>query len=220
MQKYSEEPEDQQAFTEGFDRFYTRFAGVYDLLVKVFPIWKRWLRRAVPHLIGPRILEVSFGTGWLMTQYADRFEVHGVDLNNRMVEVAQENLAKSGLSAELQQGNVESLPISDERFDTVLCTMALSGYPNAQRALTEMLRVLKPEGRIVLIDVNYPANENWFGTFLTRFWIRSGDLVRDMGSLFENNQLAYSDEEIGGWGSIHLYIVSLRSAASSNSTPN
>ena len=136
-------------------------------------------------LIRIAVIRPSFGTGWLMTQYADRFEVHGVDLNNRMVDIAQENLDRSGLSAKLQQGNVESLPFSDELFDTVLCTMAFSGYPNAQRALSEMVRVLKPIGRIVLIDVNYPANENWFGVILTRFWARSGDLVRDMDTLFE-----------------------------------
>lgn len=209
MPKYSEEPEDQRAFTEGFDRFYTRFAGAYDLLVKTLPVWKNWLRRAVPCLVGPRILEVSFGTGWLLTQYADRFDVHGVELNHRMLDIAQKNLVKSGLSAKLMQGTVEALPFADKTFDTVLCTMAFSGYPNAQKALTEMVRVLKPTGRIVLIDVNYPANDNWCGAFLTRLWVRSGDLVRDMDALFETNQLRYSDEEIGGCGSIHLYVATL-----------
>lgn len=210
MQKYSEEPEDHRAFTEDFDRFYTRFASAYDLLVKALPVWKNWLRRAVPHLVGPRILEVSFGTGWLMTQYAERFEVHGIDLNERMVAVAQDNLRKSGLSAKLQRGNVESLPFADHFFDTVLCTMAFSGYPNAQRALSEMVRVLNPNGRVVLIDVNYPANENWLGVTLTRFWLRSGDLVRDMDAVFETSQLSHSDEEIGGCGSVHLYVASPR----------
>lgn len=216
MQKYSEEPEDHCAFTENFDRFYTRFAGAYDLLVKAVPLWKKWLRCAVPHLVGPRILEVSFGTGWLMTQYADRFEVHGVDLNNRMVGIAKKNLGRSGLSAELQQGNVESLPFPDDFFDTVLCTMAFSGYPNAQMALSEMVRVLKPNGRVVLVDVNYPANGNRLGVMLTRFWVQSGDLVRDIDTLFEINQLSYSNEEIGGCGSIHLYVASLRAAKTEN----
>jgi ubiquinone/menaquinone biosynthesis C-methylase UbiE len=144
-----------------------------------------------------------------MTQYAHRFEVHGVDLNDRMVEVARENLNRWGLSAELQQGNVESLPFPDQFFNTVLCTMAFSGYPDAQRALSEMVRVLEPDGRIVLIDVNYPANDNWLGTILTRFWVLSGDLVRDIGTLCETNQLSCSDVEIGGCGSIHLYILQL-----------
>jgi len=73
-----------------------------------------------------------------------------------------------------------------------------------------MLRVLAPEGRLVLIDVNYPANGNWLGTRLTEFWKRSGDLVRDMGELFRECGLDYSDEEIGGAGSVHLYVAARR----------
>lgn len=63
MRRHSEEPGDASAFTRGFDRFYTRFAVAYDLLVKALPLWKTWLRQALPHLAGPKVLEVSFGTG-------------------------------------------------------------------------------------------------------------------------------------------------------------
>lgn len=208
MPRYLEEPDDRRAFTERFDRFYTRFASTYDLLVRAFPLWKRWLRSALPELVGPRVLEISFGTGWLMTQYAGRFDVYGVDLNDRMVAVARRNLRQSGLSAGLQQANVESLPFSDSAFDTVLCTMAFSGYPRAQDALSEMVRVVKPQGRIVLIDVSYPHDGNRIGIGLVRLWISAGDLVRDMPTLFESNGLACTDREIGGWGSLHLYVAS------------
>jgi hypothetical protein len=68
MPSYSNEPADRRAFTERFDRFYTRFAPAYDRLVKALPVWKTWLGRALPHLVGPRVLEVSFGTGYLMTR--------------------------------------------------------------------------------------------------------------------------------------------------------
>lgn len=210
MRSYSEEPRDRRAFTETFDRFYTRFAPVYDLLVKALPVWKTWLKCALPHLEGPRVLEVSFGTGWLMTRYAGRFEVHGVDLNERMVDTARENLRARGLEADLRQGNVEALPYPDGCFDTVLSTMAFSGYPDARTSLAEMLRVLGPEGRLVLIDVNYPANGNWLGTRLTQFWKSAGDLVRDMGALFAQAGLDYSEQEIGGWGSIHLFVATRR----------
>lgn len=210
MAHHSEDPEDPRAFTERFDRFYTRFARAYDLLVKTVPLWSKWLLQALPELAGPRILEVSFGTGWLMTQYASEFDVYGVDLNLRMVTIARENLARGGLSANLQQGSVEALPFSDGIFDTVLCTMAFSGFPNAQVALTEMVRVLRPNGRLVLIDINYPTDQNRLGTALTALWIGSGDLIRDMRKLFDDNALTHTDQEIGGWGSVHLYVASRR----------
>jgi len=210
VRTYSEEPRDRRAFTAAFDRFYTRFAPIYDVLVRALPVWKAWLRCALPHLVGPRVLEVSFGTGWLMTQYAGRFEVHGIDLNERMVAVARKNLRKRGLKADLRQGNVEALPYNSGFFDTVLSTMAFSGYPDARASLGEMVRVLQPDGRLVLIDVNYPADDNRFGTCLTEFWKRSGDLVRDMGSLLDGAGLDYSDEEIGARGSVHLYVAKRR----------
>ena len=175
------------------------------------PVWRRWLRHALPHLKGPRVLEVSFGTGWLLTQYAGRFEAHGVDLNRRIVAIAGATLHRAGLQAELRQGNVEALPYPDGSFDTVLCTMAFSGYPDGRAALAEMRRVLRPDGRLVLIDVNYPADGNRLGTWAVELWKWAGDLIRDLNALFAEFGLAATDDEIGGWGSVHLYVATRRS---------
>lgn len=143
MPRYSEEPADRAAFTRHYDRFYTRIAPAYNRLITIIPLWRTWLRRAIPYLAGPRVLEASFGTGWLLCQYAGRFETHGVDLNARMVAIAQANLRRAGLRADLRQGAIEHLPYPDASFDTVLCTMAFSGYPDGHRALAEMVRVLR-----------------------------------------------------------------------------
>lgn len=63
--KYSQEPRNRAVFTRSHDRLYTRFANLYDIAVKTLPVWKAWLGRAIPHIQGPRALEVSFGTGYL-----------------------------------------------------------------------------------------------------------------------------------------------------------
>ena len=90
------------------------------------------------------MLEVSFGTGFLLTQYANAFDTDGIDYNEKMVTVATKNLKRKGISARLQQGNVEHLPYQDDFFDCVVNTMAFSGYPDAHRAMSELRRVLKP----------------------------------------------------------------------------
>ena len=203
---YSEEPADTKAFQETFDNFYTRTARLYDLGVKILPMWKTWLKRALPHIQGRRVLEVSFGTGYLLMQYASRFETHGVDINARMLAVAKRNLEKRGMCADLKQGNVEQLPYLDEYFDTVISTMALSGYPDGERAMSEIRRVLRPGGRLILIDVNYPADHNRLGMRLSSFWRHLGDIIRDVGKLLEDHGFDYEDREIGGFGSIHMYI--------------
>ena len=205
--QYSTEPAEPGEFTRRFDRFYSRFAVVYDSFVKAGPFWKRWLAQALPHIRGRRVLEVSCGTGYLLTQYAGRVQASAVDLNGKMVEVTNENLSKAKLTADVRQADVEALPYPDESFDTVLNTMSFSGYPNGRAALAEMIRVLEPGGRLVLIDVGYPDDENKLGTLLTELWRRSGDLIRDMDALFREAGLDYWKEPIGGSGSIQLYVA-------------
>lgn len=205
--RYSVEPTDRQAFTEAFDRKYSRFAHLYDVAVKVLPFWRRWLRQALPAIEGPRVLEVSFGTGWLLSQYAGRFTTDGIELNEALVDVAHRNLARAGVRAILRQGTVESLPYPDATFDTVVNTMAFTGYPDGARATAELARVLRPDGRLVMIDIGYPHDDNRLGSCLVELWKRAGDLIRDIPALLSENGFSVADEEIGGWGSVHRYVA-------------
>jgi ubiquinone/menaquinone biosynthesis C-methylase UbiE len=208
--KYSNEPEDKEAFTASWNAVYSRSARVYDLAVKCLPFWKAWLRQAIPHIEGRRVLEVSFGTGYLLTQYAGKFETYGIDYNRTMVETARKNLTRMEITAQLQQGNVLALPYRGESFHTIVSTMALSGYPDANQALSEMRRVLKQGAKLILIDVNFPADRNWLGTKMANGWKLAGDLVRDIGGLLRQFDFDYTDEEIGAFGSIHLYVARKR----------
>lgn len=205
MTRYSSPSPHPRRFRESHDAWYSRLAGAYDLAVRVLPTWKSWLHQALPHIQGPRVLEVSFGTGYLMTQYAGRFEVHGIDFNRRLVRVARRNLRRAGVVAALARAAVEALPYRDGTFDCVVNTMALSGYPDAATAMGEMARVLRPGGRLVIIDINYPRDGNRIGTALTRAWRLTGDMIWDMDTLFRGCSLAYEEQEIGGYGSVHLY---------------
>lgn len=206
--RYSTEPTDSVAFTRKHDRYYTTSAGLYEAAVRRLPVWKTWLGRALGQIAGPRVLEVSFGTGYLLAKYAGRVEAHGVDYNRKMVQTAAGSLLRSGHAAVLVQANVEHLPYPDGSFDSLVNTMAFSGYPDGRRALSEMKRVLRPGGKLILIDIGFPANRNWIGMNLAELWKLGGDLVRNMADLFDEFGLEYSDEEIGGAGSVHLYVAS------------
>ena len=65
-------------------------------------------------------------------------------------------------------------------------------------------------GHLILDRWIFRRQEMGSGTRLTDLWKRAGDLVRDMGALFRERGLDYSDEEIGGRGSIHLYVAARR----------
>ncbi len=204
---YSDEPHDRQLFTEKFDRFYSQFARGYDWFVKFLPFWRNWLNHVIPHLQGERVLEVSFGTGYLLTQYADHFMTCGIDLNRTLAQIAKGKVEVQGVKAHLQIANVEALPYADASFDTLVNTMSFTGYPDGQLALSEMHRVLRQGGCLVMIDINYPHDGNWIGSMLTKAWRVGGDIIRDMGQLFDKFSFQHSDKEIGGAGSVHLYIA-------------
>ncbi|MFN2150240.1 MAG: class I SAM-dependent methyltransferase, partial [Anaerolineales bacterium] len=194
-------------FTEKNNQAYGRFANAYDRLVKLFPFWRNWISTAVPHIVGPNVLEVSFGTGYLISQYASRFNTFGIDYNWEMASITQQNLKQSGTRAHIQQADIENLPYLDESFDTVVNTMAFTGYPNGLKALKEIRRVIKPNGRFVLVDIDYPRDRNRIGVQATRLWSALGDILRDMNGLFDQAGFQFSEEEIGGFGSVHLYIA-------------
>lgn len=211
--EYSSEPIDKAAFTAKFDETYTQIAPLYNFFVKICAPWRTWITSVIPYIRGPRVLEVSFGTGYLLTQIAAaaEYEVHGVEYNKALLEMAREALEKQGLDAKLVKGNVQDLPYPNNHFDTVICTMAFTGYPDGQLAMKELIRVLRDNGVLLIVDITYPNDKgNCLGMSMTKLWKAAGDVIRNMGKLFDDLNLEYTDEEIGGFGSVHLYVVTKR----------
>ena len=144
--RYGNGPENKHNFIRRFDAFYTRFAPVYDQFVKRFPIWKTWLKHALPYLQGQRVLEISFGTGYLLTQYAHRFDTYGIDYNHKMALVASSNLKQAKKVAHLQTANVDALPYPGESFDSLVNTLAFSGRVAGGDILRDMAPLFNQAG--------------------------------------------------------------------------
>ncbi len=208
--KYSSNPSDSQAYTDKMDRIYTRYAKAYDGFITLFPLWKKWLRSALPYVKGNRVIDISFGPAYLLSVLPQNKQLYGLDYNQTMVERARIKMEKRGRHVDIRQGNVESMPYPDAFFDTVINTMAFSGYPDGQKAFSEMLRILKPDGVLLLLDYDYPLNRNCFGYWITRLIEFSGDIIKDIGGLIEQTGCIYTRKIIGGFGSIQLFIIKKR----------
>jgi len=102
---------------------------------------------------GGRILEVGIGSGVNLRYYGDRAEhVIGLDPSAKLLKVAAEAERRARLSIELVKGSAEMIPIEDKSIDTVLTTWTLCSIPDVNQALSEMRRVLKPNGRLLFVE--------------------------------------------------------------------
>ena len=204
---YSKEPENSIEYTKKIDKAYSKYARTYDVAVKLLPVWKTWIKTVIPYIEGKRVLEASFGTGYLLMHYAKNYETYGIDFNANMVEVAQKNLSRKGIKATLQQANAEKLRFPENYFDTIVNTMAFTGYPNGKQAMSEFYRVMKDGGKLIIVDFDYPSDRNVFGYWLTKLMESAGDTIRDIPKILQEFPFEYTEEEIGGFGSVHLYVA-------------
>lgn len=204
---YSILPEDGDKFNEKMSRFYDIMAFLYDGLMVLFPFWKKWIASVIPYIKGQKVLEVSFGPGYLLKKCARNYDVWGVDYNQHMVNKTRKRLKGMVSPDKIIQGYVERLPYTDEYFDTVINTMAFTAYPDGEKALHEMLRVLKPEGSLLLVDVDYPKDRNIFGFFLVKIGECAGDIIKNIEQMLKARELHYICKTVGGFGSVKLYVI-------------
>jgi ubiquinone/menaquinone biosynthesis C-methylase UbiE len=97
-------------------------------------------------------LEVAIGTGLNLPHYSADTRVTGIDLSPEMLALARARAIDLGRPVELKEGDAQDLPFADASFDTVVCTYALCSVPDEVRTISEMKRVLKPGGRLILLD--------------------------------------------------------------------
>ncbi len=134
-------------------RLWDRYSAVYDRRIErtermLFPGGREW---ACAQADG-EVLEVAVGTGRNLPYYQRPHSLTGVDLSPGMLAVARDRAAALGIDADLRVENAAALEFGDAAFDTVVCTIALCNIPDDRAAIREMYRVLKPGGRLVLLD--------------------------------------------------------------------
>jgi ubiquinone/menaquinone biosynthesis C-methylase UbiE len=136
-----------------FRRLYNEFAWAYDTVSRLVSRgeWKNWQRAALPHLKGPRVLELAFGTGDLLLEMAGHYRCYGVDLSPPMAAIAKRKLKRRGLEAPLIRARAEALPFADGIFDSLVSTFP-SPFIFQAKARDEMLRVLEPKGHLLVVD--------------------------------------------------------------------
>jgi ubiquinone/menaquinone biosynthesis C-methylase UbiE len=98
------------------------------------------------------VLEIGVGTGRNLPFYPPDTRLTGVDLTPAMLAQARDRAALLGIDIDLRLGDTQALDCPDGRFDAVVMTLVLSAMPESGRAIAEVRRVLRPDGRLLALD--------------------------------------------------------------------
>ncbi len=91
--KYIDTSKINSDYTEKMNREYNWMARGYDAFMIIFPLWKKWIKKVIPYIEGEKILEVSFGSGYLLAQYArEDLDIYGIDYNEKMLEITSKKI--------------------------------------------------------------------------------------------------------------------------------
>src|SRR3954470_16965998 len=138
---------------------FDRIAGIYDLLNSVMTVGlhHRWRARAAALPAagpGPRVLDVATGTGDLAIELAARgCEVVGSDFSEGMLERARTKAPE----LRWEQGDALALPYDAGGFDAATVGFGARNFSDLDRGLSEMARVVRPGGRVVVLEITTPT---------------------------------------------------------------
>jgi len=138
-------------------RIWTRLAGIYDLRVRLFLRWRRPAVDALRLRPGDTVLDLACGTGlnlpYIMEEIGSKGRVVGVDCTRAMLVRARRRAARRDWrNVALLEGDAARLPLADGSSDAVICSYAMAIIPDYRLAMAEAVRVLKPGGRLVLLE--------------------------------------------------------------------
>ncbi len=165
-------------------------ARTYDRLNRVMTLGldRRWRKRAVKEfsILNSQfsILDVACGTGDMVLELMKHgCKVTGIDLSEEMLAIARQKTA-----ADVRMGNAEALPFADGEFDAVTCAFGVRNFVHLEAGLREMLRVLKPGGKLVILELATPDS-----ALIKPFYrLYTRHVIPWLGSRLAGNREAYT----------------------------
>jgi demethylmenaquinone methyltransferase / 2-methoxy-6-polyprenyl-1,4-benzoquinol methylase len=192
-----------------YQKLYDSLAPVYAPAMRLLPVWLKYAQQALLWLPpAGDVLEIGPGPGVVFSQLAERYALAvGLDLSPGMLRHAQRRLRNQALPDRLVEADALHLPTRDRSFDGVVLTFVFSAIPDGSTALREIQRVLRPQGRVILIDACFPDNGNRIARGLGHLWELFGDQLRDESSLMREVGFDVIERyEFGAFNSIRLTV--------------
>jgi demethylmenaquinone methyltransferase/2-methoxy-6-polyprenyl-1,4-benzoquinol methylase len=198
---------------------FNRIAGRYDLLNHLLSfgqdiLWRKKVASFLRDTTNQHILDLATGTGdqiiILVKKCKNISSAIGIDIAENMLRIAQQKINKNNLQQviQLKQGDASKIEFSDNTFDTVTISFGIRNVELLKKSLQEILRVLKPGCRFIVLEFSIPQNE-----FLKRIYLLYlRKILPFMGSLISGDRIAYrylnQTIENFPWGNNFLKLLS------------
>ena len=182
---------------EQVTKMFDTISKEYDGLNRVisFGIDVKWRKKVVDLIAATHpktILDIATGTGDLAIQLVETkaTKIIGLDISEGMLEVGRKKIANQNLSnaIEMVVGDSENLPFEDNSFDAITVAFGVRNFENLEKGLSEILRVLKPNGIFIILETSVPTKTPYKQgyTFYTK------NVLPLIGRLFSKDKSAYS----------------------------
>lgn len=181
---------------EQVTQMFDTISGNYDDLNRVisFGIDVKW-RKKVLQLVAKKqpntILDIATGTGDLaiLLSQTNAKEIIGLDLSEGMLEIGKKKILQKNLQHKIQMvlGDSENIPFPDNYFDAITVSFGIRNFETLEKGLSEILRVLKPNGIFVILETSVPTKFPYKQgyAFYTQY------ILPVIGKLFSKDQVAY-----------------------------
>jgi demethylmenaquinone methyltransferase/2-methoxy-6-polyprenyl-1,4-benzoquinol methylase len=176
---------------------FNSISGKYDFLnhflsLGIDILWRKRAVRLLTKYQPQLILDIATGTGDFAIEALSLKpkKIIGVDISEGMLSVGREKLIKKNLTdkIELISGDSEVLPFEDNFFDAVIVSFGVRNFENLEKGLSDMLRVLKPGGKVVILEFSKPKSFPFKQLYKFYFqWI-----LPKIGKLISKNHAAYT----------------------------
>mgnify|MGYP006198980899 CR=1 FL=1 len=173
-------------------------AAKYDLMndlmsFGIHRLWKRFTIDCSGVRKGQKVLDLAGGTGDLTAKFSrivgETGQVVLADINDSMLKVGRDKLRNLGVANNVSyvQANAEALPFPDNHFDVITIGFGLRNVTDKDKALASMFRVLKPGGRLLVLEFSKPASE----VIAKLYDLYSFKLLPKMGEIVANDGESY-----------------------------